>query len=155
VVPLSIFKQRYPVDLCNGEVKCFLRGTDRILKYDSDEFSLQRDKQRCKASDMSNSHSALQYLNLFPTRSVERNSDLDTCFWFRKLTNSVTSVCMSRREDWCDIYRRLSRRAPLITTATYIVRKGCLYCRRCSSFLCVRLVMECVVQPAGKQSVVL
>jgi hypothetical protein len=25
-------KQRYPVDLCNGEVRCLLRGTDWILK---------------------------------------------------------------------------------------------------------------------------
>jgi hypothetical protein len=33
------------VDLCNGEVKCFLCGTDRILKYFLDEFLLQRVKE--------------------------------------------------------------------------------------------------------------
>jgi hypothetical protein len=30
-------KQRQPVDLCNGEVLCFLCGTDWILKYYLDE----------------------------------------------------------------------------------------------------------------------
>jgi NADH:ubiquinone oxidoreductase subunit E len=37
-------KQRQPVDLCNGEVLCFLCGTDCILKYYSDELRLQRVK---------------------------------------------------------------------------------------------------------------
>jgi hypothetical protein len=30
-------KQYQPVDLCNGEVLCFLCGTDWILKYYLDE----------------------------------------------------------------------------------------------------------------------
>jgi hypothetical protein len=35
-------KQRQPVDLCDGEVLCFLCGTDWILKYYLDEIRLQR-----------------------------------------------------------------------------------------------------------------
>jgi hypothetical protein len=38
-------KQRQPVDLCNGEVLCFLCGTDRILIYYLDELRLQRVEQ--------------------------------------------------------------------------------------------------------------
>jgi hypothetical protein len=34
-------KQRKPVDLCNGEVWCFLCGTDWILKYYLDEHELK------------------------------------------------------------------------------------------------------------------
>jgi hypothetical protein len=30
-------KQRYRIDLCNGEVRCLLRGTDWILKYYLDD----------------------------------------------------------------------------------------------------------------------
>jgi hypothetical protein len=38
-------KQRWPVDLCNGEELCFLCGTDWILKYYLDELRLQKVKQ--------------------------------------------------------------------------------------------------------------
>jgi hypothetical protein len=34
-------KHRQPVDLCNGEVLCFLCGTDWIIKYSLDELRLQ------------------------------------------------------------------------------------------------------------------
>jgi hypothetical protein len=44
------FKQRQPVDLCNGEVLCFLCGTDWILKYYLDELRLQ--KVNFKSVDM-------------------------------------------------------------------------------------------------------
>jgi hypothetical protein len=37
----NFLKQHEPVDLCNGEVLCFLCGTDRIIKYYSDELQLQ------------------------------------------------------------------------------------------------------------------
>jgi hypothetical protein len=40
-------KQRQPVDLCNGEVWCFLCGTDWILKYYLDELRLQRVNLEC------------------------------------------------------------------------------------------------------------
>jgi hypothetical protein len=33
-------KQHRPVDLCNGEVLCFLYGTDWILKYYLDQLRL-------------------------------------------------------------------------------------------------------------------
>lgn len=32
ILRISIVKERYPTDLCNG-VLCFLCGTDRICKY--------------------------------------------------------------------------------------------------------------------------
>jgi hypothetical protein len=37
-----LLEQREPVDLCDGEVLCFLCGTDWILKYYLDELRLQR-----------------------------------------------------------------------------------------------------------------
>jgi hypothetical protein len=44
-------KQRQPVDLCNGEVWCFLRGTDLILKYYLDELRLQGVNTKCRLID--------------------------------------------------------------------------------------------------------
>jgi hypothetical protein len=41
-------KQRELVDICNGEVCCFLCGTDRILKCHSDDLRLQRVKITCQ-----------------------------------------------------------------------------------------------------------
>jgi hypothetical protein len=35
-------KLRQPFDLCDGEVLCFLCGTDWILRYYLDELRLQR-----------------------------------------------------------------------------------------------------------------
>jgi hypothetical protein len=40
-------KQRQPVDLCNGEVLCFLCGTDWIIKYYVVLLRLQRVKRHC------------------------------------------------------------------------------------------------------------
>jgi hypothetical protein len=44
VISYYFLKQRYPVDLCNGEVSCSLWGTDWILKYCLDALRLQRVK---------------------------------------------------------------------------------------------------------------
>jgi hypothetical protein len=38
-------KLHQPVDFCNGEVLCFLRGTDLIIKYYLDELRLQKVKK--------------------------------------------------------------------------------------------------------------
>jgi hypothetical protein len=37
-------KQLQPIDLCNGEVLCFVCGTDWIIKYYLDELRLQKVK---------------------------------------------------------------------------------------------------------------
>jgi hypothetical protein len=42
-----LLKQRQPFDLCNGAVRCFLRGTGSILIYYLDELRLQRADTDC------------------------------------------------------------------------------------------------------------
>jgi hypothetical protein len=42
-----VLKQRYPVDLCNGEELCFLCGTDWIRIYRADEIRFQRVSAIC------------------------------------------------------------------------------------------------------------
>jgi hypothetical protein len=51
-------KQHQPIYVCNGEVLCFLCGTDWIFKYYSDELRLQKVVESIMEISASNKKSA-------------------------------------------------------------------------------------------------
>jgi hypothetical protein len=69
-------KQRQPVDLCNGEVRCFLCGTDGILNYYSDELRLQRVNDAVISSDYST------------PKAVSRSDTMRSRYAFRRVVKS-------------------------------------------------------------------
>jgi hypothetical protein len=89
-------KQRQPVDLYNGEVRCFLCGTDWILVYYLDELQLQESKLQCLVVHKNTEFVPSECLVESETAAVPRQTDMQNGLKKRgKYINSGKYVCPS------------------------------------------------------------
>jgi hypothetical protein len=84
-------KQRQPADLCNGEVWCFLCGTDWI-KYYLDEFRLQ----------------AVNYISVLKNSKIKTEDSRESFVtYIIKLVNIIRKILPQRQ----NVYRGRTRKS--------------------------------------------
>jgi hypothetical protein len=104
-------KQRQPVDLCNGEVWCFLCSTVWILKCYLYELRLQCVKYKTDGKERSLWLSALQHrfpcsVSSMGENCVNNPKETSNLVWWLATSlcdARVTGLSMRQRDEWIDL----------------------------------------------------